>query len=53
MTPFPAERLQRPRGGLQVVASEEAGAAAEGEAAGGVEEAGGGQQLPLTQPRGV
>lgn len=48
-----AERLRRPGGVLQAVASEEAGAAAEGETAGGAEEAGGGQWLPPTQPRGV
>lgn len=48
-----AERLQRPGGVLQALAPEEAGAAAERETAGGVEEARGGQWLPLTQPRGV
>lgn len=47
----PLERLQPgPGGGLQVMASEEAGAAAQGEAAGGVQEAGGGQWVPVTQP---
>lgn len=53
LRPPSAERLQRPRGVLQAVAAEEAGAAAERETAGGDEEARGRQWLPLTQPRGV